>query len=881
MSSMLKFLRIISIWICCAFCLLERLQLPVVTAAIATSFEYFEDHDQLSYDLDTEQSEAKYDTRLLSEQMLKSEKSTEHYDESADSHVNVAVGGGGVSNTMTNTEMDDDIESDTDADVDDLQPHERAASCHNNGHKYTHGQKVPRPDPCEICLCMDGEIFCWWELCKKRPPAQIKTECHSNSQQDTSTVRLNEMSSTLGTTAYPTADTMAQQNQQQQPEYHKTPAYSSSLALSSTKHEHKHISDYDKNYQQQQEEHQKNNLASSIKSTKSWQKKKIYQQQQKQKHEQQQKPQYQHKHIHDHTHTEANVGNTPYYIYPPSSGNKILSFPENLPSVLYHDYRTEEHQHHQHQHQQQHLKHQQKKRQMQLQQQLQQQMQQRRQKQQQETHKQQQPHTHNAWQRAQLQSPQYQHNILKGKSAAATNSYAAFAPILYAGGGGSNDGDSNNLSLNADWGMFDGNENVYNGLETDSDILPEPPTKKPKMTAAATTITNKANAAATTINGDSNAFMSKGAMEWGAGEAQSTSSNFVISEGTQATAGHLKQQQPHVRQQSDSIVADNEKSLKMNAPDASSLLQSSSASATLASSLSSTAPPAIYVVNMVTPASAMSIKKADNTTRQHQQKQQYELNIGSSKEDQDDAFHRWLTSTETNNKQNNSNNVNNNNSLEEESMTTARRTYLFGLAGAYDITNTTTTITKATQNQINGTNAQRLGDSSSSNYISNSNKNKNKMDNVYFRSSYNDYSGEYNGSVVNIDILLTTADEQQQQQKQKAYLITQPSSNSQQNTTTAKTTASASNITSLALDNNATTTTMLAYTSTQANSPERQCNVMGTLYKIGDVLPQDTGNCLQCVCIDGSTREDTPRVTCSPHNCPPLVLPDLFDATGY
>ncbi|CAD7013102.1 unnamed protein product [Ceratitis capitata] len=55
----------------------------------------------------------------------------------------------------------------------------------------------------------------------------------------------------------------------------------------------------------------------------------------------------------------------------------------------------------------------------------------------------------------------------------------------------------------------------------------------------------------------------------------------------------------------------------------------------------------------------------------------------------------------------------------------------------------------------------------------------------------------------------------------------------------------------------------------------------GTLYKIGDVLPQDTGNCLQCVCIEGTTGDDTPRVTCSPHNCPPLVLPDLFDATGY
>lgn len=103
--------------------------------AFATPFEYFEDHDQLSYDLDTEQSKAKYDTRLLSEQMLKLEKSTERYG-SADSHAN------GIGNSAANSELDDDTESETDADVDDLQPHERAASCHNNGHKFTHGQKV-------------------------------------------------------------------------------------------------------------------------------------------------------------------------------------------------------------------------------------------------------------------------------------------------------------------------------------------------------------------------------------------------------------------------------------------------------------------------------------------------------------------------------------------------------------------------------------------------------------------------------------------------------------------------------------------------------------------------------------------------------------------
>lgn len=59
-----------------------------------------------------------------------------------------------------------------------------------------------------------------------------------------------------------------------------------------------------------------------------------------------------------------------------------------------------------------------------------------------------------------------------------------------------------------------------------------------------------------------------------------------------------------------------------------------------------------------------------------------------------------------------------------------------------------------------------------------------------------------------------------------------------------------------------------------------QFNNLGKTYKVGTVLPQETGNCLQCVCTEGSNTEG-PRVTCSPHNCPPLILPDLFDATGY
>lgn len=27
--------------------------------------------------------------------------------------------------------------------------------------------QVRRIDPCEICLCVDGEIFCWWKKCGK------------------------------------------------------------------------------------------------------------------------------------------------------------------------------------------------------------------------------------------------------------------------------------------------------------------------------------------------------------------------------------------------------------------------------------------------------------------------------------------------------------------------------------------------------------------------------------------------------------------------------------------------------------------------------------------------------------------------------------------
>ncbi|XP_069696747.1 von Willebrand factor C and EGF domain-containing protein [Periplaneta americana] len=40
--------------------------------------------------------------------------------------------------------------------------------CTVAGTQYNHGQQVPREDPCEFCLCLDGELFCWWQDC---PPS--------------------------------------------------------------------------------------------------------------------------------------------------------------------------------------------------------------------------------------------------------------------------------------------------------------------------------------------------------------------------------------------------------------------------------------------------------------------------------------------------------------------------------------------------------------------------------------------------------------------------------------------------------------------------------------------------------------------------------------
>lgn len=62
---------------------------------------------------------------------------------------------------------------------------------------------------------------------------------------------------------------------------------------------------------------------------------------------------------------------------------------------------------------------------------------------------------------------------------------------------------------------------------------------------------------------------------------------------------------------------------------------------------------------------------------------------------------------------------------------------------------------------------------------------------------------------------------------------------------------------------------------------EKHCVVMGVSYKVGSVLKQETGNCLHCVCVAGPENDPVPRVTCTPLNCPPLILPDILDGAGF
>lgn len=137
-----------------------------------------------------------------------------------------------------------------------------------------------------------------------------------------------------------------------------------------------------------------------------------------------------------------------------------------------------------------------------------------------------------------------------------------------------------------------------------------------------------------------------------------------------------------------------------------------------------------------------------------QQLQQQDQEI----EDADDAFHRWLTSTELN--------VDSTNTL-DDSLAAAAEAAGAAVAVAQE-TPASTIIDDVGVNNNSSSSASSSTISSSSNdsiaVKSKDNGNRHgsniadNADAVFFRSSYNDYSSEFNGSVVNIDITLTAVD---------------------------------------------------------------------------------------------------------------------------
>ncbi|XP_020815452.1 homeotic protein female sterile [Drosophila serrata] len=768
-------------------CLLLATVLGLLCGSEALPFEYVDEHDDFNYDLDTAQSQAKYDARLLSQQML-SDAELQRQDNGLEpgSPRAQGIGAASVADGADGSPTEEDLE-----------PHSRAAACFTNGHKYTHGQKVPRLDACEVCLCMDGEIFCWWEKCDKASANKAKAvasgsgvgqdgvvggngdgnvdgdgdgEGEAEAEGDYSDPYRYQSTTGKSTKVHKAARKVGKRHKHRKNQknfndyevYHshrqKQPDYKKSAVKQQLQQKQKHQSDGGGNYNiikqhkhelqhklpeqeqdQEQEQKQEHRSASDL----------AVNQAAKATHYQPPAPSPPpHQHQHEHQQQQQQQQHHPHQAQ--HSSSKILNFPENLPSLLYYDYKTEEHEHHQHQHHQQHLLHE-----------------------------------------KQRLLQQQQEALARQK-----------APLVAEVGPGPALGAEAGVELRTNFGS----DKNPDEAETDSDILPEPPTKRPKAAPtqwpAQALMTTRAGAAS------------------GPAAAGAASATFATTTTTAAAA----------------------------------------TSATTATTKAAT-----RTNEMVT--STMSSATVAATNLQPDRR-------GYDAEEVDDAFHRWLTSTELN--------ADNTNSLDDNSEQETPASTIID-----DVGTTNRSEERAVLAKDNGSDA------------------------VFFRSSYNDYSSEFNGSVVNIDITLTAVDVHPHRQTD---LIANGNRTSgvNDNGSSITTSISSSSISSSSngtagktMDPEAARSrsrggsvsnqdqpqprqstapppfTLTTIITTTPPAPGRMCNVLGKLYKIGDILPQDTGNCLQCICTDAVTPDEMPSVTCSPHNCPPLVLPDLFDATGY
>ncbi|KAH8267088.1 hypothetical protein KR018_002147 [Drosophila ironensis] len=812
----------------------------------ALPFEYLDEHDDFNYDLDTAQSQAKYDARLLSQQMLSEaelqrQRSQDMPDDVLDPDSTRAQGMSSASGMDPAGLAEEDLE-----------PHSRAAACFTNGHKYTHGQKVPRSDACEVCLCMDGEIFCWWEKCDK-----------ANVNRARATTEAAEMSEShsiyAGDGAREDAGNSDGDGDYSDPYRHESTTGKSTKVHKMARklgkrHKHrknqKNFNDYEvyhshrqKQKQQQQQQQQEQQQPDYKKSAIKQQEHQLpHQLKQKQKHksdddggnyniikqhkheqqQQQEKPKLTEKqhqnvetlavnHAAKATHYQQPVAGTATVTsLPPHptaqqhphqtshSSSKILNFPENLPAVLYYDYKTEEHEHHQHQHHQQHLLHEKQRL---------------------------------------LQQQQHQEALARQKAAAESGAAAGGAGGAGEAAGAGNQADAG-VELSADVGA----DKNFDEAETDSDILPEPPTKRPKA----------------------------GPTQWPAGSSASS----------RTTTKALMTTQPGIASMP---AASAPAEAQAPAPAKATSTASASASATTATTATSTR------TNEMVTSTLSGLEKTGATvalpnTGQLQHDRGEEL---------DDAFHRWLTSTELN--ADNTNTLYDN--LEQEVPTST----IIDDVGAANKSDSISISSSSISNAIDSSNTNSNSSNSGGGAKDNGNGNG-IADAVFFRSSYNDYSSEFNGSVVNIDITLTAVDVHPRRQtdliangNRTSGVSAAGNGNSNSNgngsssidSAAAGTTMDPQATGSLRVDRPPQSSVVLPSTmtttiiTTTPMAPGRMCNVLGKLYKIGDILPQDTGNCLQCICTDAVTPDEMPSVTCSPHNCPPLVLPDLFDATGY
>ncbi|XP_017003893.2 probable basic-leucine zipper transcription factor Q [Drosophila takahashii] len=757
-------------------CLLLATILGLLCRTEALPFEYVDEHEDFNYDLDTAQSQAKYDARLLSQQML------------SDAELQRQAGSGAQDNALdADSPRAQGIGAGSGLDAgssaqENLEPHSRAAACFTNGHKYTHGQKVPRLDACEVCLCMDGEIFCWWEKCDKANVNRASggaTESgglglgvgegdgnnESNDDDDDgdgdySDPYRHESTTGKSTKVHKAARKVGkrhkhrrnqknfndyevyhsqrqkqkheQKQQQKQPDYKKS-AIKQQLQLQK---QQKHKSDVGGNYNiikqhkhEQQQQEQQNVAALAVNQAA---KATHYQQPASTTPPPPHAPP--HNYNYHHPHQQA-----------PHSSSKILNFPENLPALLYYDYKTEEHEHHQHQHHQQHL-------------------------------------LHEKQRLLQHQQEQQQQEALARQKAAESEAGAA-----------------------ADAAVEPAVDKNFDEAETDSDILPEPPTKQPPT-------------------------------QWPTSSSGSSSSTAKALMTTRAVA----------------TVA------------ATSTIASTSASRTTTTTTRTTTTTATGTNEMVTSTLSGMEKSGATVAATNLQR---DRSGPKTEPETDDAFHRWLTSTELN--------ADNTNSLDDN----------------------------LEQETPASTIIDDVGTTNKSDRSSGPGKD-NGNDAVFFRSSYNDYSSEFNGSVVNIDITLTAVDVHPHRQtdliangNRTSGVNDNGNSNSKSNSnyaaagTTMDPQAASRSIGSIGSSGSnqdqpqqspvVPPYTLTTIITTTPLAPGRMCNVLGKLYKIGDILPQDTGNCLQCICTDAVTPDEMPSVTCSPHNCPPLVLPDLFDATGY